>query len=138
MKRGFSLIELIIAVAIMGILAIIAVPSYQDYVNDQIEGLAQQSLLELAAVQEQYFADARGYACTQAEAGYALPSDVTDHYDALVITTNRSPLATPPAGCVVASSSAVPTFSLSLEPTSGGRLEDRTTLNFTPQSGPNW
>ena len=138
MQRGFSLIELMITVAIVAILGMIAIPSYQDYVNRQIEARAQQSLLEMAAVQEQYFADARGYACTEAEAGYQVPSEVTDHYEDLVITTNRSPLPSPPAGCVVASSSAIPTFNLSLAPTTGGQLEGRATLSFNPQSGASW
>lgn len=138
MQRGFSLIELMIAVTIVAILAMVAIPSYTDYANRQIESLAQQSLLELAARQEQYFADARGYACTLAQVGYAMPGEVTDHYDAVIMTTNRSELPTPPAGCVVAASSTVPTFTLSIAPTSGGRLDGFASLSINAQTGPNW
>lgn len=138
MRRGFSLIELMIAVVIVGILAAVAIPSYRSYVNDQIESLAQQSLLSVAGRQEQYFADARGYGCTLAEIGATIPTDVSDHYDAITLTTNRSPLATPPAGCVIAASSNIPTFTLTLTPTAGGQLDGFDVLSFNPQSGASW
>ena len=62
--KGFSLIELLIAVGIVSILAAIAVPSYRDYIT---RGRIPQATSELAArrVQaEQYFLDNRTYANT--------------------------------------------------------------------------
>lgn len=59
---GFTLLELIIAMAIVGILAAIAVPSYQNYVRKAKRTAAQRVLLDIANRQERYFLDARTYA----------------------------------------------------------------------------
>lgn len=59
--KGFTLIEVMIVVAIIGILAAIAYPSYQDYVlrGNRTEG--QALLSEAAARQERYFAQNNRY-----------------------------------------------------------------------------
>ena len=59
--RGFTLIELMISVAIMGLLAMVAYPSYSDYVVRSNRAEASRELVRLASLQEQVFVDSRAY-----------------------------------------------------------------------------
>ena len=63
--RGFTLIELMITVAIVAILAAVALPQYGDYVRRGKISEATASLLGLKTRFEQYFQDNRTY-CTSA------------------------------------------------------------------------
>lgn len=62
--RGFTLIEVMIVVAIIAILASVALPSYQEYILRArlVEGTNELSTLR--ARMEQYFQDNRTYAAT--------------------------------------------------------------------------
>lgn len=61
-RRGFTLIELMIAVALVAILAAVALPSYTEYIKRSSRGAAQSELVELAAVQEKIFLNSNAYA----------------------------------------------------------------------------
>lgn len=60
-NAGFTLIELMIAVVIIGILASVAYPSYIDYVRKSKLGEATSTLATMRVKAEQYFADNRTY-----------------------------------------------------------------------------
>jgi type IV pilus assembly protein PilE len=60
--KGFTLIELMIAVAIVGILAGIAYPSYQDSVRASRRADAKGALLGFANAMERYFTENNTYA----------------------------------------------------------------------------
>lgn len=68
---GFTLIELMIVVAIIGIISAIAYPSYQEYVLRGNRSEAQAFLNDAAARQERYYAQNNTYADTHAKLGYA-------------------------------------------------------------------
>lgn len=61
-NRGFTLIELMITVAILGILTSIAYPSYQNYIRKSYRSDAYNGLTRMADLQERYYLSNRGYA----------------------------------------------------------------------------
>jgi type IV pilus assembly protein PilE len=59
--RGFTLVELMIVVAIVGILATIAYPSYQEYGRRAKRAEARAHLLDSAARMERFYSDNNQY-----------------------------------------------------------------------------
>jgi prepilin-type N-terminal cleavage/methylation domain-containing protein len=55
-ENGFSLIEMLIVIAIIGILAAVAIPGYLNYLNRGRQNNGVQALLEIKAAQEMYYA----------------------------------------------------------------------------------
>jgi len=60
-QHGLTLIELMIVVAILGLLASIALPSYQQSVRAGARSEAQSLLLQVAANQERFYSDNNRY-----------------------------------------------------------------------------
>ncbi len=61
-NKGFSLIELMIVVAVVGVLAAVAYPSYQSSVRKSNRQVVKTVLLEVLGRQEQYFVNMKSYA----------------------------------------------------------------------------
>ncbi len=84
--KGFTLIEVMITVAIVGLLAAIAYPSYQSHVIKTRRAQAKACLMELAQWMERYYTTHMSYA------GATLPttqcqSDLTGYYTFALDTT---------------------------------------------------
>jgi type IV pilus assembly protein PilE len=79
--RGFTLVELIITVAIVAILVSVALPTYRDHVRKSRRAEAQAYLMAVASRQQQFLIDTRGYAAALATVAIAAPANVSAVYD---------------------------------------------------------
>ena len=100
-NRGFTLIEILIVMVVIGILAAIAVPSYQNQLRKSSRAAAQAVMMEIAnkeifylQSQRTYYDCAKPCSNTQlANLNTALPDDVSRWYD---LTITKDDAATPP------------------------------------------
>ncbi len=91
LSRGFSLIELMIAVAIVSILVAVAYPAYNSYIDRGHRAAAQAVMMDIVNKQQQYLLDRRAYTDDVSDLGIAIPADVSSRYTITIEADNDAP-----------------------------------------------
>lgn len=89
-NKGFTLIEMMIVVAIIGILAAIAYPSYDEYVKRANRTEGQAFLNDVAARQERYFSQNNKYINDVTKLGLSSANSPTQKYAVSIVLTAGS------------------------------------------------
>ena len=114
--KGFTLIELMIVVAVVGILSMVALPQYQQYVIRGNRAAAEAFMMDVANRQKQFLLDARSYAPDLATLTMTAPANVSNNY---TVTVSAPVVAGAP-----------PTFTVTATPVASSKQANDGTLTL--------
>lgn len=110
-SSGFTLVELLVTVTILGVLLGIAIPSYKSYMIRANKSAVKAVMLEISSRQEQYLMTNGSYG-TLAQLNYSVPTEVNAVFD-LNLTTGTN------TGSSIAALQGLPTFVITASGKSG-------------------
>ena len=122
---GFTLIELMITVAIMALIAAIAIPSYTGYMARARRSGAEQLMMQIVSKEQQYIVDARAYTATIGSGGLNIVSQ--DGWTCTATCTNGSYTVS----VAVNNAATPPTYTVTAAPVAGGTQATDGTLTVT-------
>lgn len=104
--RGITLVELLIVMAIIGILTAIAFPSYEAYLKKGRRADAQTLMMDIATKEQQYLLDARTYTATIGAGGLGISTSgwtcAATCTNAFYTITALAPVGAPPTFTITA------------------------------------
>lgn len=138
--KGFTLIELMIAIAIIAILIAVALPSYQSYVRKGKRAVAQSFVAQISLKEEEYFAQMRSYTgtITSGGLGLSIPTEVSSLYDFQVCTATCLSLPNFPSGGYIVVATPVSGSPQANDPAGDIALYSNGTKCMTDQADRNW
>lgn len=86
--RGFTLVEVMITVAVLAILAGVAWPSYESYVRRSKRATAQTALMTIASREQAHLLDLRRYTTSLDALSFAAPQELRGDYAFTVVVDN--------------------------------------------------
>lgn len=125
--KGFTLIELMIVIAIIGIIAAIGYPSYTNYLQRAGRAEASALLLEVMERQEQHYRNNLTYTVNLTDLGYA---------EAVVVAESERYQIEQPEACEGRSIRRCVTLTATSQQKQGAN--DNLTLDSLGEKGGNW
>ena len=88
--RGFTLVEMLITIAVIAILASVAWPSYESYVRRSKRATAQSALMTIANREQAHLLDLRGYTTSLAALNVSAPQELRGDYAFTIVVDNAA------------------------------------------------
>jgi type IV pilus assembly protein PilE len=105
-ESGFTLIELMVTVAILGIVATIATTSYTSQIQKSRRTDARSAVLDLAGREEKLFSTTNAYSAAATDLGYAnWTTPIGSGYYTISVAVNAP--ASPPAYTITATATGI-------------------------------
>jgi type IV pilus assembly protein PilE len=135
-SRGFTLLEVMIVCVIVGILAAIVLPSYQNQVRKANRSAAQQFIMDVATKEQQILLDSRNYiAIADGNFGNS-PSDATTPGVGISQPDTTSGKYT--YAVAVDNTATPPTFTITATAVNGQAVDGNLTVNQSGTKTGNW